>query len=118
MMRRESFERSCVVWERKLVDGEIDVSMVTYIALAAPMRQRQMWITMCCVALLLDTVKRNESLLIFWNKNSNNNKPEAIYGQTSLADDGAQAASSSSNYGRVSVAQEAAVYGETSLKTE
>ena len=33
-------------------------------------------------------------------------------------DDGAQAASSSSNYGRVSVAQEAAVYGETSLRTE
>ena len=49
---------------------------------------------------------------------NNNNKPEAIYGQTSLADDGAQAASSSSNYGRVSVAQEAAVYGETSLRTE
>ena len=51
------------------------------------------------------------------NNNNNNNKPEAIYGQTSLADDGAQAASSS-NYGRVGVAQEAAVYGETSLKTE
>ena len=51
------------------------------------------------------------------NNNNNNNKPEAIYGQTSLADDGAQAASSS-NYGRVSGAQEAAVYGETSLKTE
>ena len=51
------------------------------------------------------------------SNNNNNNKPEAIYGQTSLADDGAQAASSS-NYGRVSVAQEAAVYGETSLKTE
>ena len=49
---------------------------------------------------------------------SNNNKSEAIYGQTSLVDDGAQAASSSSNYGRVGVAQEAAVYGETSLKTE
>ena len=48
---------------------------------------------------------------------SSNNKPEAIYGQTSLADDGAQAAASS-NYGRVGVAQEAAVYGETSLKTE
>lgn len=49
---------------------------------------------------------------------SSNNKPEAIYGQTSLAvdDDGAQVASS--NYGRVGVAQEAAVYGETSLKTE
>ena len=52
------------------------------------------------------------------SKSSNNyNKPEAIYGQTSLSDDGAQAASSS-NYGRVSVAQEAAVYGETSLPTE
>ena len=51
------------------------------------------------------------------NNNNNNNKPEAIYGQTSLVDDGAQAASSS-NYGRVSVAQEAAVYGETSLRTE
>ena len=51
------------------------------------------------------------------NNNNNSNKPEAIYGQTSLADDGAQAASSS-NYGRVGVAQEAAVYGETSLKTE
>ena len=49
---------------------------------------------------------------------SSSNKPEAIYGQTSLAvDDGAQAASSS-NYGRVDVAQEAAVYGETSLRTE
>ena len=52
------------------------------------------------------------------SNNNNNNKPEAIYGQTSLADDGAQAASPSSNYGRVGVAQEAAVYGETSLKTE
>ena len=48
---------------------------------------------------------------------NNKNKPEAIYGQTSLADDGAQAASSS-NYGRVSVAQEAAVYGETSFRSE
>ena len=48
---------------------------------------------------------------------NNNNKPEAIYGQTSLADDGAQAASSS-NYGRVGVAQGAAVYGETSLRTK
>ena len=51
------------------------------------------------------------------NNNNNNNRPEAIYGRTSLIDDGAQAASSS-NYGRVSVAQEAAVYGETSLRTE
>ena len=51
------------------------------------------------------------------NNNNNNNKPEAIYGQTSLADDGAQAAASS-NYGRVGVAQEAAVYGETSLRTK
>ena len=51
------------------------------------------------------------------NNNNNNNKPEAIYGQTSLVDDGAQAASSS-NYGRVGVAQEAAVYGETSLRTD
>ena len=51
------------------------------------------------------------------SNNNNNNKPEAIYGQTSLVDDGAHAAASS-NYGRVSVAQEAAVYGETSLKTE
>ena len=51
------------------------------------------------------------------SNNNNNSKPEAIYGQTSLANDGAQAASSS-NYGRVGVAQEAAVYGETSLRTE
>ena len=51
------------------------------------------------------------------SSNNNNNKPEAIYGQTSLTDDGAQAASSS-NYGRVGVAQEAAVYGETSLRTK
>ena len=51
------------------------------------------------------------------SNNNNNNKPEAIYGQSSLVDDGAQAAASS-NYGRVSVAQEAAVYGETSLRTE
>ena len=51
--------------------------------------------------------------------NSDEPKPEAIYGQTSLVDEGAQAAAaSSSNYGRVSVAQEAAVYGETSLNTE
>ena len=39
------------------------------------------------------------------------NKPEAIYGQTSLANNG-------NHYGRVGVAQEAAVYGETSLRTE
>ena len=51
------------------------------------------------------------------SNNNINNKPEAIYGQTSLVDDGAHAAASS-NYGRVGVAQEAAVYGETSLKTE
>ena len=48
---------------------------------------------------------------------NNNNRPEAIYRQTSLSDHGALAASSS-NYGRVGVAQEAAVYGETSLRTE
>ena len=47
---------------------------------------------------------------------SNNNKPEAIYGQTSLADDGTQAASKSV-YDRVDLSQ-AAVYGETSLRTE
>ena len=50
------------------------------------------------------------------SSNNNNNKPEAIYGQTSLADDGAQAASKSV-YDRVDLSQ-AAVYGETSLKTE
>ena len=50
------------------------------------------------------------------NNNNNNNKPEAIYGQTSLADDGAQVASKSV-YDRVDSSQ-AAVYGETSLKTE
>ena len=47
---------------------------------------------------------------------NNNNKTEVIYGQTSLADDGAQVASKSV-YDRVDLSQ-AAVYGETSLKTE
>ena len=50
------------------------------------------------------------------SNNNNNNKPEAIYGQTSLVDDGAQVASKSV-YDRVDLSQ-AAVYGETSLKTE
>ena len=42
--------------------------MATYIALAATMRQRQMRITMYCVALLLDIVNRNETL-VFVSKN-------------------------------------------------
>ena len=50
------------------------------------------------------------------SSNNNNNKTEAIYGQTSLVDDGAQAASKSV-YDRVDLSQ-AAVYGETSLRTE
>ena len=56
MRWRESFERSLFV-RMKMVDREIDVSMATYIALAATMRQRQMRITMYCVALLLDKIE-------------------------------------------------------------
>ena len=47
---------------------KIDVRMGPYIALTATTRQRQMRITMYCVALHCDIVKRNESHLFCLKK--------------------------------------------------
>ena len=56
-MNRESLSVHCLFENEKWSTDEIDVS-TTYIALAETMRQRQMRITIYCVALLLDIVKR------------------------------------------------------------
>ena len=68
-MGRESFERSLFCLRMK-IGRRRNRRQYGDIALAAPMRQRQMRITMCCVAMLLDIVKRNESHLSLFEKSS------------------------------------------------
>ena len=68
-MGRESFERSLFCLRTK-IGRRRNRRQYGDIAPAATMRQRQMRITMYCVALLLDIVKRNESHLFCLKKSS------------------------------------------------